>query len=344
VESGGLQWMTALGRLSPGVSPESARAELNELLGGYLRDVVERFHLQGVLDPRAFAATTEPVSDAILGRTRPLLLSLFGAVLLVLLIASTNVAGLLLMQIADRRTEMAVRIALGAGRATLIRTVFMESLLLSVLGGSAGLVGAWLAVPLLMRLSPEDVPRLREATVDARIFSFALVVLVATALLSSLGSVLLVLRTPLETTLREGAHRVAGGRTRLRSALVVSQVAAALVLLVCAGLLGRTLVELRHVPLGFEPERVLAVGVYASESRYPDRASWRRSIRKSFVACKRCRASTPPRRSVCALCPARPAGTIPLLLKANPKPKQAETPMPTWKRLAPITSEPWGSR
>jgi putative ABC transport system permease protein len=170
---------------------------------------------------------------------------------------------------------MAVRIALGAGRATLIRTVFMESLLLSVLGGSAGLVGAWLAVPLLMRLSPEDVPRLREATVDARIFSFALVVLVATALLSSLGSVLLVLRTPLETTLREGAHRVAGGRTRLRSALVVSQVAAALVLLVCAGLLGRTLVELRHVPLGFEPERVLAVGVYASESRYPDRASWR---------------------------------------------------------------------
>jgi predicted permease len=101
------------------------------------------------------------------------------------------------------------------------------------------------------------------------------VTVLATALLSGLASILLVLRTPLETTLREGTRRVAGGRSRLRSALVVSQVAATLALLVGAGLLGRTFLELRRVPLGFEPEHVLAVGVYASEARYPDRTSWR---------------------------------------------------------------------
>jgi predicted permease len=191
------------------------------------------------------------------------------------LIASTNVAGLLLMQTADRLSDMVIRISLGASRKSLIRAVFTESFLLSVLGGAAGLLAAWLAVPLLVRLSPEDVPRLQDAAVDARVLVFALVTVLATALLSGLASILLVLRTPLETTLREGTRRVAGGRSRLRSALVVSQVAATLALLVGAGLLGRTFLELRRVPLGFEPEHVLAVGVYASEARYPDRTSWR---------------------------------------------------------------------
>jgi predicted permease len=228
-----------------------------------------------VLDPRAFVARIETVSDAMFGRTRPVFLALLGAVLLVLLIASTNVAGLLLMQTADRLSDMVIRISLGASRKSLIRAVFTESFLLSVLGGAAGLLAAWLAVPLLVRLSPEDVPRLQDAAVDARVLVFALVTVLATALLSGLASILLVLRTPLETTLREGTRRVAGGRSRLRSALVVSQVAATLALLVGAGLLGRTFLELRRVPLGFEPEHVLAVGVYASEARYPDRTSWR---------------------------------------------------------------------
>jgi predicted permease len=209
------------------------------------------------------------------GRTRPVLLALLGGVLLVLLIASANVAGLLLMQTAERRSEMVIRMSLGASRGGLIRAVFTESLLLAILGGSVGLLAAWLAVPLMVRVSPEDVPRLREAAVDARVFVFALVVVIATALLSSLASVLLVARTSLEMTLRGGTRRVVGGRSRLRSGLVVAQVAAALVVLVGAGLLGRSFVELRRVPLGFEPQRVLAAGVYASESRYHDRASWR---------------------------------------------------------------------
>jgi putative ABC transport system permease protein len=275
VENGGLQWMTVLGRVKPGVSAETARAELTGLLAGYLQDVVDRFRLHDVLDPRAFVARIETVSDATFGRTRPVLLALLGAVLLVLLIASINVAGLLLMQTAERHSEMAIRMSLGASRRGLIRAIFTESLLLAVLGGGAGLLVARLGVPLLARLSPEDVPRLQDAAVDARVVVFALVILLATALLSGLASMLLVLRTPLETTLREGTGRVAGGRTRLRSALVVSQVAAALALLVGAGLLGRTFLELRRAPLGFEPERLLAVGVYASEARHPDRPSWR---------------------------------------------------------------------
>jgi putative ABC transport system permease protein len=274
VEHGGIQWMTALGRVKPGVSLASARTDLTGLLGGYLHEVMERLRLHDVLDPRAFTGTIEPLAEAMFGRTRPVILALLGGVLVVLLIAAANVAGLLLMQTAERRSEMVVRMSLGASRGRLARAVFAESLLLSALGGSAGLFIAWLAVPLLVRLSPEDVPRLQDAAIDARVFVFALLVLLATACLSALAAMLLVLRTPLETTLREGTWRV-GGRSRLRSALVVSQVAAALVLLVGAGLLGRSFVELRRAPLGFEPERVLAGGLWAPEARYPDRQSWR---------------------------------------------------------------------
>jgi putative ABC transport system permease protein len=274
VEHGGIQWMTALGRVKPGVSFAGARTDLTGLLGGYLHDVVERFRLHDVLDPGAFVGTIEPVSEAMFGRTRAVILALLGGVLVVLLIAAANVAGLLLMHTAERRSEMVVRMSLGARRGRLARAVFAESLLLSVLGGSAGLFVAWLAIPLLVRLSPEDVPRLQDAAIDARVFVFAVLVLLATAFLSALAAMLLVLRTPLETTLREGTWRV-GGRSRFRSALVVCQVAAAVVLLVGAGLLGRSFLELRRVPLGFEPERVLAVGVWAPEARYPDRPSWR---------------------------------------------------------------------
>ena len=246
-----MQWMTALGRVQPGSSLDSARTELTGLLGGYLDDVVERFpFLRDVVDPGAFAGSIQPVSDAMFGRTRPVLLALLAGVLCVLLIAAANVAGLQLMQTAERRSEMVVRMSLGASRGRLARAVFAESLVLSVLGGAAGLFVAWLAVPLLVRLSPEDVPRLQDAAIDARVFLFALLVLLATACLSALAAMLLVLRTPLETTLREGTWRV-GGRSRFRSALVVSQVAAALVLLVGAGLLGRSFLELRRAPLGF---------------------------------------------------------------------------------------------
>lgn len=277
VENGGVQWMVALGRLNRGVPFEQARLEMTGLLGRYLRDLAARLppEVKGELDAEGYAAVITPLSDTIFGPTRPALLALLGAVGLVLLIACANVAGLLVVRTTERRAEMALRLALGASPARLARGILAECLLLAAGGGGAGLLAAYLAVPLFVRLTPADVPRLQDAAVDTRVLAFALAAAAATALLSGLAPMLLVRKAPLDTMLREGARSVTGGRTRLRWALVASEVAVAVVLLVGAGLLGRSFLELRRVPLGFEPEQVLSVEVAAPEARYPDRRAWR---------------------------------------------------------------------
>jgi putative ABC transport system permease protein len=277
LESGGFQWMIAVGRVKPKVSLDVARREMNTLLDRYLRSVAERLPLQlkDVLDPEGYAAVITPLSDVLFGPTRPALLALLGSVVLVLLISCANVAGLLLVRTAERRQEVAVRLALGASPRRLARGLFTDSILLAILGGSTGLVVATIGVPLLVRLSPEDVPRLQDAAVDMRVFAFALVASVATAVLCGLAPMLVVRKASLETTLRQSSRSVAVGRTRLRWTLVVSQVAIALVLLAGAGLLARTFVELRRVPLGFQPEHLLSVNAYASEALYPDAHHWR---------------------------------------------------------------------
>jgi len=276
VESGGAQWMTAVGRVKAGVPLEQARTEMTGLLGRYLSGIRERVpaHLKHLVDPEAYAAVVTPLSDSLFGPARPALFTLLGAVVLVLLIACANVAGLLLVRTTERRQEVAVRLALGASPGRLARGSFAESALLAAFGGAAGLLAARIGVPLLVRLAPEDIPRLQDTVVDARVFGFALVASVATAVLSGLAPMLLVRAASLEATLREGSRSVAVGRGRFRPALVVAQVAIALVLLVGAGLLARSFVELRRVPLGFQPERVLSVDAYAPEARYHDRRSW----------------------------------------------------------------------
>jgi putative ABC transport system permease protein len=133
-----------------------------------------------------------------------------------------------------------------------------------------------IGVPLLVALSPEDVPRLQDATVDGRVFAFALVACLAAAVLSGLGPMVVALESSLEATFREASRSVATSHRRLRATLVISEVAIALVLLVGAGLLGRSFVELRRVPLGFQPEHLLSVSAWAPDDRYPDRRSWPR--------------------------------------------------------------------
>ena len=277
VDSGGIQWMIALGRLSKGVSIDQASAEMTGTTVNYWRGVLEQLphDLKGIIHPEANAAVLTPLADEIHGPTRPALLTLLGAVVLVLLIACANVAGLLLIRTTERSRELAVRMALGASPGRLARSLFAESFLLAMLGGGAGLLAARLAMPLLVRLSPQDVPGLQEAALDARVFAFALSASLASALLSGLAPMLVVHQGSLETMLRAGSRSVAAGRSRFRSALVVSQVAVALVLLVGAALLGRTFLELRRVPLGYQPEHLLAVGVWAPADAYPDASRWR---------------------------------------------------------------------
>jgi predicted permease len=275
IESGGIQWMIAVGRLRDGVPIDRGRTEMTAVTVGYWRGVWEQVpaNIKDVIDPEAHAAVLTPLADAIHGPTRPALLALLAGVLLVLLIACANVAGLLLVHAAERSQEMAVRLALGATVGRLARSLFADGLLLALLGGGAGLLAASLAIPLLVQLSPSDVPRLQEAALDARVFAFAVGATLMSALLSSLAPALFVQSAALEAVLRAGARTVAAARSRFRSTLVVSQVAVAVVLLVGAGLLGRTFLELRRAPLGYEPEHLLTVG--APWAAGPDAPRWR---------------------------------------------------------------------
>jgi putative ABC transport system permease protein len=265
-EERGVWWMSGLGRLKPGVSLEQARTDLTALVERYNR---EQYEAEG------YAAVLTPLAEAVFGPTRPALVALLGAVSLLLLIACANVAGLLLVDFTERRTELATRQALGATSRGLLRGLAAESLLLAALGGAMGLLLAHALTPLLVTLAPTDVPRLGETAVNPRAFAFAFVVTLLVALLCALAPAGLLRRTALEDVLRAGARGVAAGRSRLRAALVVGEVAVAVVLLVGAGLLARSFVALRQAPLGFEPANVLSFELSLRDSLYPTPPKWR---------------------------------------------------------------------
>jgi putative ABC transport system permease protein len=188
---------------------------------------------------------------------------LFGAVVLVLLIACANVANLLLARAADRERELAVRTALGASRFSLVRQLLVESLLLSSGGAVAGwLLAHWL-LTVVVKFSPESVRRMGEIKLDATVLVFTLVLSVLTGLLFGLAPALSATKLNLNESLKDGAHSVSGGRRqhRLRGALVVLEVALALLLLTGSGLLLKSFAKLRSVELGFNPDRLLTMSL-----------------------------------------------------------------------------------
>lgn len=215
-----------------------------------------------------------PLRESLLGPARSELVILFGAVMLVLLIACANVTSLLLARAAARRKEIAIRCALGAGRGRLVTLLVAESLTLSLVGAAVGLGVAWAAVRLLVTKSPLALPRLHEATLNAPVLAFAAGLAVLCGLALGLLPALRATRIDLQRALREGGRESSGVvRARLRTTLVVGEVALTLVLLVAAGLLVRSAILLQRVSPGFDPHNVLVMSTGLPDTRYPDNAA-----------------------------------------------------------------------
>jgi predicted permease len=255
-----------VGRLAPGVSRESARSELDAIqaeLGSVHPDV----------DGRYAGVSVKPMREALNFAYEIMQVSfvvLLGAVISVLLIACVNVASLTLARTSARIREVAVRTALGAGRGRIVRQLLTESLILALAGGALGILLAGWGARALGPLIPEDLYRVGEASVDPGVLFFAFVVTLATPLLFGLGPALSAVRASLTTALKAGGGSGAGiVSMRFRRALVVGEVAMAIVLIAGTGLMVRSFLALQDVELGFRPESILTVEVTLPESGYP---------------------------------------------------------------------------
>jgi len=260
-------------RLKEGVSLDTARAQL-KAAGEQFRRANPRW-----MSPEE-SVTAKSMQEVMVGDTRPALMILMGAVSLVLLIACANVANLLLARASSRGKEVAIRTALGAGRLQLIRQLLTESVLLALLGGVFGLVlGVW-GGRTLLAVSPGDLPRIDELTagsffgsIDYRMLGFTLAVSLFTGVLFGLVPALQASKPDLNSTLKESSSRsTTGRRNYARGALVASEMALALVLLVGAVLLIRTFVSLRTVNPGFDPHHVLTLQTSVNGDKYASTA------------------------------------------------------------------------
>lgn len=257
----GSHYTEGIGRLKPGVTAAQAASDLNTIM----TDLAT--HYSG---DKGWTIYTKPLYEEVVGKVSRLLLVLLGAVGLVLLIACVNAANLLLARAAARQREIAVRAALGAGRSRLVRQMLAESLLISLLGGALGALLAVLGVRGLVALLPEGFPRLAAIHVNALVFAFTALIALATGLIFGLVPALQAARTDPQQGLREGGRgATAGGRqTRLRSLLVVGEVSLACILLVGAGVMLRSFVNLLNTDPGFRPEHVLTAGLSLPNANY----------------------------------------------------------------------------
>jgi len=263
IEQRGAHYLQAVGRLKPGVTLEQAQAEMDVIGANLEKQYPDSNTRRGV--------KLIPYHDDLMSDYSEALWLILGAVGCVLLIACANVANLLLARSTARYREMAVRAALGANRWRVIRQLLTESLLLSLGGGLLGLLLAWWGTAALVRLIPEDVPRLTEININGRVFGFTLLVSVVTGVVFGLAPALQASKIELTEAMKEGSRSAGagGGRGRLRSALVIAEIAIALVVLIGAGLLLQTFRRLQQVDLGFDTHNVLTATVELPDARYP---------------------------------------------------------------------------
>ncbi|HEV2982975.1 MAG TPA: ABC transporter permease [Vicinamibacterales bacterium] len=259
----GSHYLNVVARLRPGVSLSAARADMTS--------VAEELKRQYPTTNRRVGAAVVPIKEDVLGDTRIELLVLMGAAAAVLLIACANLASLLLSRAVGRRGELAVRSALGATRSRLVGQMVIEAIALSLAGGVAGIVVARASLSLVAQLTPLGFFQSPLSILDGRLLAFTVAVSILTGLLFSMVPAIQAAGGSLGDALQHGSRSSVGGRARLtRDALVVAQIAAALVLLVGAGLMLRTLANLRAIDIGFRPEHLLTLRTSLPRARYAD--------------------------------------------------------------------------
>jgi predicted permease len=253
-----------IARLKPGVTPAQAESDANrvakQIMAGYPADMAN-LHIN---------ALVRPLQKDTVQQSRSLLKTLFLAVAVVLLIACFNLAGLMLVRAIRRQREVAVRLALGASGMALVRQAVLESLVLSVSGGVLGLICAGIALKVGKSVLPESLPRVNEISLSWQVIAFALGLAIVTGLVCALAPAFAAIRTNVNNNLKEGGRTgsAGGGHARLRSALVIAEIAIALVLLTASGLLLRSFDKMRAVDLGFTPQHVTTASYSLPQQQY----------------------------------------------------------------------------
>ena len=265
VANRGSHFLAGLARLQPGVPHETGAAAVRALATRMAAEYPDDYPAN-----MQFTATALPLAEDVTGPVRPALFVLLAAVGLLLLVACANVANLLLARAEARRGELALRTALGAGRGRIARQLVIETLVLAGLGGALGVVLAAGGVELLVALQPPDVPRIAAVTIDWRVLAFTTATTALAGLLLGVLPALAASRSDPAAALRESSGRAGGGRRRLQSALVVGEIAAALVLVTGATLLVRSYDELSSVDPGYRVDGVLTTRLTLPASDYAD--------------------------------------------------------------------------
>jgi putative ABC transport system permease protein len=257
----GSLWLQSVGVLKPGVSVAQAQADLDRIQAGILQEFPNQ---------QGYGVYVVDYHEQLVGRVRPAILVLLGAVGFVLLIACTNVANLLLARAAVREREFALRAAIGAGRGRIIRQLLTESVLLAVLGGAAGLALGWFGLEALVALAPRDLPRVADVTIDGRVLAFTTGVALLTGVLFGLAPAWQTAQTDPGHAMKEGGRGSTSLGRAVRRTLVVAEVAMAVVLLVGAGLMIRSFAAMQRVDLGMNTENVLSTRLALLGPRYQD--------------------------------------------------------------------------
>ncbi len=333
----GEAYVIALARIQPGSLLDQAQAEMKLLDARYAREYASMWDA----DPR-LGISLNQLQPLMVASVRRAVLVLFGAVGFVLLIACANIASLLLSRALARRKEIAVRTALGAGRAAIVRQLLTESILLALVSGTLGVVLSFWGVRALATLPPSTLPRINPIRIDTEVLAFTLLLSLATGVVFGLIPTLQLFKTDVQAVLREEGRSTAGARRRsfARSLLVVCQIALSMILLVGAGLSMRSFKNLQNVALGFDPHNLLLMDITLPAARYssnPQRVSF-------FDHAIGEVAGLPGVRSVAASSglPLMPSHYSPMLPQGQPEVPEAQRPNHSIQAISPTYFETMG--